>query len=239
MKDTYKRLVLLCALVASIMYMAYGQEGQSQQSVDSRFTIAECYLQTGITDGQLRRNMPRNLWGGTFGVLRQGKPEQPHFWGGRMEFQHHSSARAIGFDTLRFTDLDYRTSSNSVVLAAVYRFYLPRQIGPFAPFVDASIGGRFLYTFTTTAYNDGTDDSNFDYDLTRLTLHFGFGAGLQMHIMDDVFASAKVAYQWSPSTSYLARTDEPNFPQSSRDFFERRSTPFTVITIDLGINCWW
>jgi hypothetical protein len=199
----------------------------------SRFEIIELYLNVASSEGLLGNNVPPGLIGGSFGYLRQLRPEQPHFLGGRIDYLH--------FDAFSLTrgDLIYRTSSNTANLALSYRCFFPKKIGPISPFFDAGLGARVLYTFTTVTFDDDSGDSDLDYDMARWVPDLSLAGGLQVHIKDEVFATVRVGYHFTPSTTYLSRQELDGFVDSSIEVFEERSTPFTVINASIGINYWW
>lgn len=233
--STMTWVLVICLTIVS--NLAVAQEAAIDNS--TRFELVELYLNVASSQGLLGSNVPAGLIGGSAGYLRQIQPEKPHFWGGRLEYLHLDDFRLTRPDPIDPIDLIYRTTSNTINFALAYRCYFPKQIGPMAPFFDASLGARMLYTFTTITFDDGSGDSDFNYDMVRWVPNLSMAGGLQCHIKDEVYATLRVGYHFTPSTTYLSRQELDGVPDSSVDVFEERSTPFTVINVSIGVNYWW
>lgn len=236
------RSIALLTILAFLMMIPVGVSAQEQDAPLGKFSMIEVQLSIADPQGLLGVNMGSVLPGFRVTFLTQYKEESPHFAGVTYSYLHHESqlyryTAVVGGDLV---DFDQRTSSNVMDLAGLYRFFIPRRIGPVTPFVDVSAGLRFLYTFTSDNPLDGGSGGDFGFDVFRVSPLLGVGMGLQVPVAPDFYINVKASYALTLSTSYWSGIDVDAVAiGNSRDAFVQRSSPSNMAIYELGVTYWW
>ncbi len=191
-----------------------------------------------IPIGSFGQHINSNHLGLEMAYLRQVGYERPLFWGVSMYFTNIGSFNAITTEVIDFGIYDFNstTKSNLIGLDGKFRYYPDLNLGKVEWYIEAVLGFKWLFIYTSKTFIDSHDSSSSHIDKGEIGLNYGVNTGFQYKINDNMYLNLKGGYYQGLSTPYFAyNNDRTNF-YTTLDKFDLKQSTTDLIHIDLGIT---
>ncbi len=226
-------------LLIAFCFVFFGVFVQSDElSAQSKVNLFEGSLSYMIPSGAFSDNGISNKVGFELAFLRQIGYEKPFFWGVSAGFFNIGHYNAVTHEIVDFSVYEFNstTNSNMWIFDGKVRYYPNLNLGPVELYVEATIGFKWLYTFTrkTLAYDD--DNSSGAFNEGQLALSYGFNTGLQTKLAQNIYLNFKGGFYPGLSVPYYALVNNNRAIYTTLDAFELRRSTTDILRFDLGVT---
>lgn len=168
-------------------------------------------------------------------VLVQTRPDGASFMGLAMYYHSYESASVDYLDFFNNVSINVRdkVSTHDIGLDYVFRHFPGYVIGRFEPYIEASLGMKWMYsTFST---RDLDTQESYDFDFLQNDLVFTYGAilGTQVYVKNNWFINISIGYYGSASATYHGREDGLSGIDAI-DFFRLNTTLTDLLRTNIG-----
>ncbi len=181
------------------------------------------------------------LYGLSLGYLLQLQKEKPSFIGIEA-FHMNLGSFSRDYDAVvgnEQLEVSGRVASNALGINLNYRYYPPIKLSRIEPYVEGSLGVKWMYTYLSESgvfLNDETYES-FDILSGEWVLAYGGALGFQIHISDIYYLNLKTAYHFAVSGEYQKKIGENlGFVEFPQEAFEVVQSATNVIKMDIGMT---
>lgn len=215
------------------------QEGEHFDTLDNASRVV-------LIEGGMDFSLPLRTYAdrvNTFGFgfagkfLIQTKSESGTFIG--MGGYYHSYENAIVnyidfFDNVQINVAD-RVATHDIGLECYARHFPGYVFWRFEPYIETSIGVKWIYSTSTSTDVDTNESLNFDFIQNDLAFTYGASVGTQIHIKDTWFVNASIGYYGSTSATYHGR-ETGLTGIDAIDYFRLNTSLTDVMRINVGVT---
>lgn len=174
-----------------------------------------------LPSGELKNDAP-DIWGGGFALEGAGNIRQsPLYIGGQLDLTRYGSELRAGYHGPDLGDIRLRKNFEMARLLGLVRLKPDCGI-QFYPYFDFLIGPTYVYTRSTLRDDFFSEAFDRYFDFDDFTVSYGFGAGVEFFIDDDLILDLSFKSMTTGRIEYL--TPSTVRYNSSEGFY------------DLGIN---
>lgn len=202
----------------------------------SKVNFIELNLTYTQPQGFFGRNVTKDKVGFEIGYLRQLKSEKPLFWGVSVYYNQLGSASAFIQELVDFQlfDFDYRTASHLLGFNGKVRFYPNVYLGKLEWYLEAQLGYKWLYTYTTKTLSEDTESSDSNIEKGSLSLTYGASTGVNYPVGEHTYINVRINYLPGLSVPYYVINENNEIFESSLDQFDLKRSTTDIIRWDLG-----
>ncbi len=170
--------------------------------------------------------------------LHQLKPQNPLFWGFSVYYNPLDHADATIEEVLDFQLVNFNYSTNSSLLGfnGKLRFYPDIYLGKLEFYAEAQAGYKWLFTYTTKTLTNDEEMSDTNIDKGSLSLTYGFSAGLNYPVSNQIYLNFKTNYLPGLSVPYYVVNSKNKIEFSSLDRFDLKRSTTDIFRFDFGIT---
>lgn len=204
----------------------------------SKINFIECNVTYTQALGFFNRNIKNDKIGFEVSYLRQLKQQKPIFWGISLYYNQIDRSSALIQEILdfQFVDFDYVTTSNLLGLNGKFRFYPNVNLGKIEWYLEAQLGYKWLFTYTTKTLSDSTDSSDSNSESSNLSLTYGISSGINYPVSKDLYLNLRANYLPGLSARYGVINPEKEIVESTFDIFDIKKSTTDVLRWDAGIT---
>ena len=232
-------------------YINIMAQSEPENSVEEdNYTEEESYklyfiepsLSLHIPQGRFARNIADEVFlGFSLAALIQAKADAPLFLGAEFQYaqlDNYFSSWDGFFDNGDLAEFDSNVNSSYIGLALITRYYLPFPTQILQPYVEGSLGGRYMYSYqTTTSFFDGfEEDATSTFEQSDFNVFYGAAFGFQVLMADNTFLNIKTRYSIGQSASYDVVRENVGAIEDAIAAFETKQSPVNFIKVDIGIT---
>ena len=226
MKIRSIKLFYILVLLSLISFSLNSQEEYGEES-EVRLNYIEFTVNPVYPIQTFKNKIDKNLLGFSISYLKQREASRLDYFGIQFSYTHFGSL------TQDFIDFEDRTGTNMMSLNFLYRYFPNFYFWRVEPFLEVGIGPQFIYTLTTTTFfNDDTIDYN--HEESDFGLNYFIGAGMTIHITDQVFFLSKLSFNGGTSMTYFL-PGEYQFGLPI-DNFTPETSSISLLNLQLGLS---
>lgn len=202
-----KTILLILTLFFSSMVIGQEDYNYEDESNDySKVRLLDINFNISKPSRQYAQKLEETGIGVHAALLAQFRPDSPFFWGLGGGWKNYYSVDDViidGGDEIR-----RKTSLANGDLHLLFRVFPKLNIPIIEPYIEGSLGGTFLYTFTSLSFADTGESLDFDFDETDWAVNYGASVGTIVNLKDYIYyLNLKVGYMLGTSAEYEIRED--------------------------------
>ena len=207
-------------------------------SAQSKVNLFEGSLSYMIPSGAFGDHITSNKIGFELAFLRQIDYEKPFFWGVSAGYFNIGHYNAVTQEIVDFTVYEFNSTTNSNLWGfdGKIRYYPNLNLGPLELYLEALIGFKWLYTFTRKTLVYDEDNSSNAFNEGQIALSYGFNAGIQAKLAQDIYLSFKGGFYPGLSVPYYALKKNNITIYTTLDAFELKRSTTDIMRFDLGVT---